>query len=427
MKKANLAFLCLCFTSVTIAFAFGEFGKSDCYKYKRLSDYFIIGEKSVQQPTDRTTKKTWKRGITTIPNFGEINAFSIIDVKLDTNPDIIPALRRKTYNILLVAELKKKGEDSWHRISVVNRYSREIQKSSHARQYTKARKSTKATQTKEQARQYTETEKSAKDTTLRPYYVADVILSDNPFIRQGDRVQTLFFYDVTDSLIFEKDLENAQCQSKSLMSIDAQEMYLMQVGSAPKEYAAKQGDKIRLRFLRAEYGIPQLHDIEKKKAKDTPQKDIQQKNIQKYYKKEYADFVSVEDEMNFTFREFGIKLIVLPTIAYGSQFGENFDAGEFNPIDKNLSLGSNIYIGYDGRNEIKKEINLLPGLHFSLLGLNATSEVKFTGGIVWSLPSLREWIGIFVGLYDLKHWVFGLTFSPDIRFSKLVQAEKQQE
>jgi hypothetical protein len=201
------------------------------------------------------------------------------------------------------------------------------------------------------------------------------------------------------------------------MSIDAQQMYLMQIGSTPQEYAAKDGDKIRFRFLRAEYDIPTWSHIETRR----------EKKFLWGHEGGYADLVSVEDEKNFTFKEFGIKVDISPTIVYGSRLGGDFDTEEFNPIDKNPSFGSNIYLSYDGRNRYKRYINILPGLHFSLLGLNSDNEVKFTAGFVWSPPGLRRWVGIFAGLYDLEHGVIGLTFSPSIDFRALVQPEREAE
>jgi len=389
MKLVNFAFLYLCFTLITIVFALGDSEETDRNMNQRAIDYFIVGEKAVGKLADES------RDISPLKNLDKISTHSIIDVKLAKGKDYGSFFGDKEFNMILVAELKKKGEDTWSHISAIDRYTREIQKSS----------------------QFRDVGIPNDSLVLEPLYVADAILSDNPFVRVGDRVQALFFYDVTTSRVYREDLDSAQRRDKSLMSIDAQEMYLTQIGSTRSRYAARHGDRIRLRFLRAEYSIHRIRNIRYKKSRG---EKLQGKET-------HADLLSIEDEVDFFFEEFGIKLDISPTVVYGSRSGEDFDEGEFNPIDKNPSFGSNVYLSYDGRDRCKKYINILPGLHLSLLGLNSTNEVKFTTGFVWSLPSLRKWVGIFVGLYDLKQWVFGLTFSPSIDFRALVQAERKSE
>ena len=344
----------------------------------RLTSFFDIGEKSVDKNT--------RQRIKVLSNFDSINAFSILDVKLKQGGQIIPDIRERGYNVLMVAELKKRGEETWNRISVVNRYTWKIARSS--------------------------VDKVKSPTSMGQFYVMDEILSENPFIKEGDNVQALFFYDVMDGRPYLDDLYQAQSYSHSLMSIDVQEMFLITVGSAPQKYAAKDGDRIRLRFFRAEYSIDRARKI-KSMMKDGREPGAPLK---------YADVISVDDEMNFVIKEFGIKLTVSPVIAYGSQTGDEFEWGEFNLVSKNPSFGSNVYFYIEDRNPAKNILNYMPGIHLSLLGLNSADEAKFTFAFVWSpLPSLRKWFGIFYGWHDLKTPVFGLTFSPNIDFQALVK------
>jgi hypothetical protein len=386
----------------------------------RLTELFIIGEKAVGFESLETSKdiiieegKIYK-GVRSVKNFGIINAFSIIDVKLRTPDWIIPLLEEKKYNILLVAELKKRGEDTWNRISVVNRYTWEIKKSTLAEE--------KEQRSKEEVK--TEEEKKKDEEAwerIRPFYVAHEILSDNPFLREGDKVVVLFFYDVKrPTPIYLDDLKDAQQKGRSLITIDAQNMYLVTTGNTPQRHSAKDGDEIRLRFFRAEYSIKREKQVENSLSINEEPKPPAK----------YGDIVNVEDEMHFIFKKFGIKLNVSPIITFAS-LADSFDINEFNPISKTTSLGSNVYLSYDGRNKYKNAFfnYLLPGVHFSLLGLKEPKGTKFTLGIIFPIipnvltPNLRKFFGIFYGWHDLKDPVFGLTFSPAIDFRTLVRAE----
>ena len=397
----------------------------------RLTELFIIGEKAVgfesqekenpknkQNPShnkNNTNLMSYKikkgeiqKGVMKVENFGIINAFSIIDVKLRHENWIIPLLKEKKYNILLVAELKKKGEDTWNRISVVNRYTWEIKKSTLAEENEQAQK-----------------ERSKMEETwerIKPFYVIDEILSDNPFLREGDKVVVLFFNDVKQPPVYLRDLEEAQQKGCSFMTIDAQNMYLITSGNAPQKYSAKDEDEIRLRFFRAEYSIKRNKYVE----------ELLSKNEEPKPPAKYGDIVNVEDEMHFIFKQFGIKLNVSPIVTFASP-ANSLDYDEFNPISKTASLGSNVYLSYDGRNKCKDYLfnYLLPGVHFSLLGLK-DKGTKFTVGIVLPIipnvfsPNLRRFFGIFYGWHDLENPVIGVTFSPTIDFRTLVRAEEKR-
>jgi hypothetical protein len=334
----------------------------------RLSKFFLIGEKAVS--------KTDVQDISKIDNFGKLNAFSIFDVKLRNDEAIIEFLRQMDYCILIVADLRKKGEKTWNRISVINRFTREVKK------------------TPESIDQNDSGEDSTNSSL--PFYVDDRILSNNPFLKKGDYVQVIFNWDLAD---IEK-------KSRSIITIASQEIYLMAIGSSPQKYSATDGDELRLRFLRGDYP----------------------KNRKK---RNYADLIAVEDEMNFYFKEYGIKLYISPTIVFGSPTKDNFDIGNFDPIAKNPSLGSNIYFTYEGKDSIKKLLNWIPGIHLSLLGLvnsEDSNEAEFTIGFVHPiLPSLRDYFGIFYGWHKLKNPVIGITFSPSINFRSLVSAEKAKK
>jgi hypothetical protein len=398
LKRVSLGFLFvfLCFISSVFSQESKGNSNSDQNTFPRLIDYFLIGEKVI-----KTNQKAGQPGIVSniriCNNFGDINAFSIIDAKIDSSKDIFAFLKAKKYNVLLVADLRKKGEQTWNRISIINKYTWKIAGRS----------------------KYEDTDSSKPNNSpeprIKPFYIIDEILSDSPYIREGDYVQIFFFNDVKQPPVYLKDLHNANDNSRPLVSIDAQEMYLVTTGSAPQKYSAKQGDEIRLRFLRAEYSIKKQDEV------DT----LLQSNKEPEPPQKFADIVSVEDETCFTFKEYGIKLFISPTVTYGSKLGSGFDWGNFNLIGKNPSLGSNIYIAYDGRNQSKKILNYLPGIHLSLLALNNSEDAQFTIGFVTSiLPILREYFGIFFGWHNLKESVIGITFSPNINFKAMVGAEK---
>jgi len=406
-------------------------------KEQRLTKFFIIGEKAVGfESKPKKPKKPHKKpkkspsiqnGIWQVENFGDINAYSILDVKLRPENWIIPFLKEKKFNILIVAELKKKGEDTWNRISVVNKYTWEIKKSSFAEEEEPKKEeveSKKEEEKKTSKEGSVDSNETASSERIKPFYIIDEILSDNPFLRVGDKVVALFFFDIKQPPVYLNDLKKAQRTGKSFITIDAQEMYLVTTGSAPQKYSAKDGDEITLRFLRAEYSVKRQKEVE----------CFLKKGIEPPAPAKYTDIVNVEDEMNFIFKKFGIKLSVSPTIAYGSRVKNGLNSEEFNPISKNPSLGSNIYLFYDGRKPfLKKLINWSPGIHLSLLGLidsgeeNGPNEAEFTFGFVWSIPRLRNYFGFFYGWHNLKDPVFGVTFSPNIDFRALVSAEKNNK
>jgi len=355
----------------------------------RLIDYFLIGEKATEKNKKVDVPVS---GINERFNFDDINAFSIIDVKLDKSKDIFEFLKRKDKIILLVAELRKRGEKTWNRISIINKYTMKIIKATSTSTETPEDKGTSTS---------TETSKDS-DSPIEPFSIISEILSDNPYLKEGDYVQVFYFYAGGDNdFLYRKDLRTARDNYRPLASIDSQEMYLITTGSTPEKYSAKQGDQIRLRFLRAEYPILKVPG---------PQR---------------ADFISAEDEDIFTYKEYGIKLFIAPTAVYGTNVATEFDWGNFNLVGKNPSVGSNIYITYEGRNPLKKVLNYLPGIHLSMLGLINSEQTDFTVGFVTSIvPFLRGYFGIFYGWYNLKKPVVGITLSPDINIKPMVVSEK---
>ena len=320
-----------------------------------------------------------------------MNVFSILDVKLRSDQWVIPFLIEKNYAILLVAELCKRGEETWQRIAVINRYSMEVMYSSRA------------------------DSSGTFEGDLRPFFVADAVLTNNPFLREGDQVE-VFFFNVRR---YRQDLIQMQASRRSLISMDSQELYLMSTGNVPQRYAARDGDRIRIRLLRAEYGLPSSMKRDSTGADSTAKKVAGSKG-------HYADLVNIEDELYYTYREFGVSLSVVPVIAWGALAEAPIDAAEFNPVTKNPSVGSNLFFEYEGRISCKDILLnwILPGIHLSLLGVKEPNGTKFTVGLVTSLiPSLRQYFGIFFGWHDLKYQCFGLTFSPSINFRVLVGAE----
>lgn len=344
--------LFLCFTSNIIAEEHKETSDNSNIEITRVRDFFDIGEKSFGPGT--------ARGIRKINNYDKVNAFSILDVKLRKNG--IEKVKKLGYYIVLIADIKKKGEETWSRISIINKFAREVKKTPEPNIY-----------------------------EPQFFYVAESILLKKPIIKEGEDIHPLF----------ESILNEIEKKPQSILTIPAQEMFIVTVGSGPQRYAAKDGDEIRLRFLRAEY------------PKNASNK--------------YADLISIEDELHFIFKKFGYKLNIIPAIVFGSRVGDKFDWENFDPIDQNLSFGSNIYITYEGRNPNKKIVNFIPGIHLSLLGLIDSDEAEFTFGFVTPfLPALREYFGFFYGWHDLKNPVIGLTFSLNIDFKALVSAEREK-
>ncbi len=337
----------------------------------RLTKFFIIGEKATQHFPG---EKEHEEGIREIKNFEKLNAFSILDVRLKKKIEYIEALKKKFYIVLLVAELRKKNEETWNRIAVINKYTRRVLKSS----------------------AFDKLDESRSEF----FAVQDDILTDSPFIREGERVQVLFQYDMCK--IYKQIKKESESPDRSLLTIASQEMYLTSIGNSLLQYAADDGDEIRLRFFRGE---------SRRRANTT-----------------IADIITIYDEMYFTFRKFGWSLDISPVISFGSRQEENWDFKNFDPILKNPSLGSNIYLSYEGRNKRWKALNWLPGIHLSLLGLTKpenSDEARFTIGFVHPIfPFLKKYFGVFYAWHDIKYPVFGLTFSPSIDLRALVGAEK---
>lgn len=338
----------------------------------RLTKFFIIGEKATKQfPGEKLVD-----GIREIGNFEKLNAFSILDVKLKEDNEYIKALKKKLYCILLVAELRKKNEETWNRIAIINKYTRRVLKSS----------------------AYNELDASIKHEF---FAVKDDILIDSPFLREGERVQVLFPYDICK--IYKQIKKESRSPHRSLLTFASQEMYLTSIGNSLQQYAADDGDEIRLRFFRGEFPRGVNTTI--------------------------ADIITIDDEMYFTFRKFGWSLDISPVISFGSRLEENWDFSNFDPILKNPSLGSNIYLSYEGRNERLKALNWLPGIHLSLLGLTKPGNsdgARFTIGFVHPIfPFLKKYFGVFLAWHGIKYPVFGLTFSPSVDLRALVGAEKE--
>jgi hypothetical protein len=369
----------------------------------RLAQFFVIGEKSIEPDAKQMPQSVLLRsnevvsGVRYLEDNSDINAFSILDIKLRVDNWVLPTLEKKKYNILLVADLCKKGEETWQRISVINRYTMEIVKSSLS-----------------DSSDFSETPLSAPGN----FYVSDAVLSNNPFLREGDNVVVLFLFTLKKDTIYSRDLEDAQRNRRSLLTLDSQELYLISTGNKPQRYAVKEGDRIRIRLLRAEYPILGQAATE-----------LFLKNEKLSRRVKYGDIVNVEDELDYTYREFGYHINVVPMIAWGS-LGHDPEADEFNPIAKNPSVGSNVFLDYEGRSCCKNVLlnYVLPGIHLSLLGMKDPNGTKFTLGLVHSLiPSLRQNFGVFFGWHDLKAPCFGVTFSPSINFKVLVGAEGQKK
>lgn len=417
-----LSFLFLYFSSNLIAQETKNTSNFEKYKDKRTRNFFVIGEKTVD-----STGNNVHQGIRYLRNYDKINTFSILDVKLDDKEDFIPFFEEKNINLLIVAELKKKNEETWNRISIMNKYTWEVEKCSVFNEKKKEKLTKPANkEKKEEPTKPANKEKKEKLTKpeehehMKTFYVADLILSENPFIKKGDRVQALFFFDVDKDRMYLEDLKEAQQKSLSIMSIDAQQMYLITVGSTPQKYSAKDGDEIRLRFIRAEYPIETLPFIKQER------KDF----VYIPSPTSFADLISIEDEIRFEFKDFGFKLKIVPSLVFGSRMGSEFDREEFNPKKQNPAFGSNMYITYEGRSWIFRLLKYLPGIHFSFLKLRDSNEPKFTLGFVTPiLPGLRKYFGIFYGWYslDIKDPVVGITFSTNLDIEVLVKRTKEKK
>jgi hypothetical protein len=364
-----------------------------------------------------------------------INAFATMLVSIDPLASL-PTLSERARNVLVVVDLKKRKESTWTRVDIVNRYSWRVERSS---------------------------------VLLSPeheeqegvFYVRDDILDNGTLVREGDNVITLFLFDLTSGKGYYSDLVETQKRGRDLLTLDLQELTLVPSGSGPERYATKDGDEVRVRFLEAGYRVLREQDMkvfldltadDRRKLSELSKRARESQDIEalivaeipsswKEDKKSLfrfvarhpdalanlrvGDVVTPGDELRFQIRRFGLKCDVSGVLLMGTRGGEGKgNRDELNPIKTTPSVGSNVYLTYDGRGKKRNWINWLPGAQLSLLGLNEPYGTKFTVGLVHPIyPPLRDYFGVFWAWHDLKTPVVGITFSPSIDFRALVSAE----
>jgi len=391
----------------------------------------------------------------------QINAFAILELLL--NSAATESIGSRQENVVLIADLQRRDEHTWNRILVVDRLSRTIVRSS----------------------SYVPGHPEALWAgPLPPLYVNDATLDVSPFLREGDRVVWLECYDVTSGKAYYENLKLLEAKALSVMALNLQELRITTSAGTTETYQAHDGDRLRIRILGAGYAPSRAQEVrifltfernerealealcriapavkdtirnetlaakclallkdshnmdEANRAREGYEKIVssREKRMLTYrllndrrdpYAFRFADIVTHEEEVVLDIRTFGIKLDLSPVIAFGRLTGPKGSMDGFNPIKTTPSIGSNIYVTYDGRSRRRKALNFLPGVHMSLLGLGGGEDAKFTFGIVHPIfPSLRHHFGAFLAWHDLRALAWGLTFSPDINFRALVGAEK---
>jgi hypothetical protein len=397
----------------------------------------------------------------------EVNAFRTIQVKL--NPRLsIAELERAEAIVLIAVDIRKRGETTWNRVQISNRLSRRIDRRSALRPIDVG-------------------------TEGRVFYVRDDVLDRAKFLKEGDQVAVLFFFDVSYPRKYQPDIEDLIAFRRSVLTIPLYELPVAASGEPPTPYAAHDGDEIRIRFFLSNYDVTRgrnasvlryfsdgqlralqrvaesLNDLRVERRKKGIADDriessdefsderiiasIQKEFANAHYDTtldqeatgalpqlvrhsdalstwQFGDIVTLVDEQRFVVKQFGYKLDVSGVIALGTGVGSDSDHDEMNPIKTTPSVGSNIYLTYDGRSGFGRKVvnHVLPGIHMSLLGLKEPEGTKFTLGIVHPIvPALREYFGVFFAWHDLTRPVWGFTFSPSVDFRKLVSAEGKDD
>jgi len=424
------------------------FGTSRSLSQEPIIKYFQLGESQITS--------TEEPSFTVLPvdTRPEVNAFSVLQLRLTAGGDL-SGLFSLEYNLLITVDLQKSGEDTWSRVIFTDALSRQIVRSSF--------------------------EHAATDTLQHSFFVNDQILDRSPYLGEGESALVLYLYDLTSTKRHNDFLLRLHSLNEPLFSLNLQRLYLQEPGAVPVPYTAKDGDELRIQFLRAGYqedrriDVSTLATMDEKERKlikalsqyvrkatgkqepNSPQDVltaieglVKSKAIEKdswtsvyehmdpkesqlvtyvlqnkadWEKWRIGDLVNPLAEAHLDVKEFGIKLNVSPVIALGTDRADP-DPDDLNPIKTNPSVGSNIYFSYDGRNKRKEILNWIPGINMSLLSVG-DKEAQFTLGFSYSLlPSLRDKVSVFFAWRDLRHPVMGLTFSPDINFRAMVGAEK---
>jgi hypothetical protein len=425
----------------------------------------ILSVLQIREKSTREIPETATAPVTILKGSDEINAFSIMELGLASDADEIMAKRKES--LLIVVDLQKHEETTWNRIQVLQRLSRRLERSS----------------------MYSSGHPELLNAgPLSPLYINDAALGESQFLREGDFALWLAFHDVSSDTAFLKDLEQIIDSQRSILGLNLQQIPLLTAGGAIDQYAADDGDRIRITVMGIGYGPRRAQDVdtygklhrdmdrdkdesvfftdvleagrsstlaskrgdelrlaaldlaaggsaERKAVLERQYKDLDttEQNLLRHllndrtdiYALRIADIVTPEEEIVLDVQKFGVKVDLSPVITMQRRYGDAGTVDSFNPIKTTPSIGSNVYAVYDGRNDLKSVLNWLPGVHLSLLGLGDGSDTEFTLGLVHPiLPGLRHHFGLVLAWHDLRDPVWGFTFSPNINFRGLVGAEK---
>ena len=412
-----------------------------------IASYFEIGERLTSE-----TSASGSPAVTELKSGAQVNSHSIVAIRMRSE-----GLKVLGLDLVLVADLQKRGESTWSRIRTINPLSRRVMRSS---SYLPGHY------------------ELLSAGPLPPLYVNDAVCDLDSFIHEGEAAVSLMLADASSDTAYFRYLVDAVSRQRTLLSVNLQELSLTTTGSATELYRARDGDRLRVKILVAAQSPPQarnasfyrtlsdtakalykaaarslgsdavsgkrgreLFDIclDETYGKGSRERSSAKNEVSTIYPTEvefiirmledridpysirFSDVVTQEEEVAIRVTDFGFKLDVSPVIAYGRLAGPDGTVDGLNPIKTTASVGTNIYLNYDGRAHGRAAVNWLPGVHMSLLGVGNSGDAKFTLALAHPvIPSLRHYFGVFFGWYDLRGQVWGFTFSPNINFRGLV-------
>jgi len=440
-----------------------------------IRDIFYLGEKATSAPEGEVPACP----VRVIP-YGRIaNVFSILDLYLRNNPSLIDSMRARGYNVLLVPEIRRAGESAWQRIEAPNRLYRRIvplasdsqppvggsrqppsadgamHPTSAGTQQSPVGGSMSAVIVTSPPRSATVSSVGDSTGGCKPGYSPDtgaqglgprtteatfsldsLTLGRSVYLREGDRVPVLEFFDLVQryNCPYLRDLRDAARQRRAVLTLDLQQLPLISTGSAPFLYQAHDGDRIRIRILGAEQDIRQ---------RDRALELLSMGTFPDSTSLRATQYVSLLDEIDIDLEAHGWALHVLPSIAYGSR-SPGFSRDRFNPISVPFAPSNLFYLSYRGSRRgvplldwipavgwLTRQIpwqaaNYLPGVFMALMPLDSASKSKFTLGLAWSPPFLREWLNVFYGWNDLHTKMIGIAVSPRVDIKALLSKEGTQ-
>lgn len=251
---------------------------------------------------------------------------------------------------------------------------------------------------------------------VEPSYEVDAVeLERNFYLRQGARVPVLYFFDLVQrfNCPYLRDLWSAMVEQRAVLRLDLKALAVIGSDNVPELYAAREGDRIRVRVVIAE--------------QDVRQRDRNLELLHEYRLPDVAAYrsatrVSIADDIEFVVAEYGPRLQIVAAIGYGSR-ADDLSEDSFNPVKTKPAITSAFYLRYDGRRHALRALQWMPGAFIGLYSLGA-EETQFTAGLAWAPPRLRHWVNIIYGWHDLKVPMVGMALSPKIDFQAMLSRDK---